>query len=61
MQEEERRKNQRMAEKRWHDANLKKICFSFNKETDKDILDWLDNQPRKADAVRDAIRQSMKK
>lgn len=61
MEEEERRTKQREAEKRWHDANYKKVSFSFSKKDDADILEWLENQPNKASAIKDAIRQAMKK
>lgn len=57
----ETKERQRQAEVKWHKENIRVIAIHFSKEGDKDILEWLDRQPSKIDAIRMATRAYMKK
>ena len=51
---------QRAAVKRYKDKNIRQINIDFNKVTDADILNWLDKQPNRSKAVKDALREAIK-
>lgn len=61
MADSETKQRQRQAEAKWHKENIKIVAIHFGKEADKDILDWLDQQSSKVDAIRSAVREYMKK
>lgn len=41
--------------------NTTRVYLKLNNKTDADILDWLDNQSSKQGAIKDAIREQLKK
>ena len=46
-------------QKRYDDTHARKICFKFNLETDKDILEKLDSVPNKQAYIKDLIRKDL--
>lgn len=44
---------------RYRKKTLTQLGIALNRNTDGDILDWLDRQPNKAGAVKNAIREEM--
>lgn len=57
--EEERRKRHSEACQRYNAAKTRQIPFRLNLETDADIIEWLDAQPNKNRAIREALRAMM--
>lgn len=45
----------------WDKLNTTRITIKYNNNTDADILEWLAKQPSKAGAIKQAIREAMKK
>lgn len=41
-------------------ANTRRVYIKLNKNTDKDILDYLDNIPNKQGYIKELIRKDMK-
>lgn len=46
--------------KRWNKENGRRVLLQFNKESDADVIEWLDRQASKIDAVRQLIREAIK-
>ena len=49
------------AQERYDAANTRRLSLKLNLTTDADILAWLDAQPSKQGAIKDAVREAMKK
>lgn len=49
------------AQKRYDAVNTKRYNFKFNKKTDADIIEYLDNAPNMHGAIKTAIREQIKK
>lgn len=47
----------RITKNKWQKENIKIIAIHFNKEKDKEILEWLDQQPCKINTIRIAIKK----
>lgn len=45
---------------RYRKKTLVQLGIALNRNTDGDILDWLDRQPNKAGAVKNAIREHIR-
>lgn len=52
---------QKAAEKRYNDKNVYYQRVKLNKQTDKDIIDWINEQENKNGAIKAAIREQIKK
>lgn len=48
----------RRASKKYHREKCYAVTVRFNKVEDADIIEWLNAQPVKVDALRTAIRQA---
>lgn len=46
--------------RRWNKEKGKRILLQFNRENDYDVIEWLEKQPSKIDAVRQLIREAIK-
>lgn len=51
---------QRRATQKYDETHTRQIKMKLNLETDADILAWLDEQPSKQGAIKDAIREKIK-
>lgn len=51
---------QRRASKKYDAENTRQIMMKLNTTTDADILDWLDSQPNRQGAIKEAIRSMIK-
>lgn len=51
---------QRRASKKYDAENTRQIMMKLNTTTDADILDWLDSQPNRQGAIKEAIRAVIK-
>lgn len=49
------------SQKKYDAKNTKMIAVKLNNKTDKDILEWLDSQPNKQGAIKEAIRTYLNK
>lgn len=49
------------SQEKYDKANTKQFMMKLNLNTDKDILEWLDKQSNKQGAIKDLIREDMKK
>lgn len=47
------------AQKKYDKANTVQIKLKLNKNTDIDILEWLDKQPTKQGAIKELIRAAI--
>lgn len=47
------------AQRRWDAAHMKQVSFSLNLDTDRDLLEHLESQPRKGAYIRSLIRADM--
>lgn len=45
---------------RYHKEHIRQIKFNFNKEHDKDILDFLDSLPNRQGYIKNLIRHDMR-
>lgn len=45
--------------KEWNKTNLKSVTIQFNKVSDKDIIDKLNEVPNKTDYIRQLIRSDI--
>lgn len=45
------------ANKRYADKALRKMTFAFNRNTDADVLDFLDQSPNKRNLILTALRE----
>lgn len=49
------------AQRKWDAAHLKRVSFSFNLDTERDILEHLESQPRKGAYLHSLIRADMER
>jgi len=61
MTEEEKRLSHIEAVKKYERKNVTQIKFSFNNETDKDIIEHIKSQKNKQGYIKQLIREDMKK
>lgn len=45
----------------WRRENIQRMAIDFNKNNEKDVLDWLDKIPNKREYIIELIRRDMKK
>lgn len=50
---------QKRASMKWTKANTVTVTLRFNKSNEQDLIEWLERQPNKSKAVKDAIRNIM--
>lgn len=48
-------------QERYDKANTRTVSLKLNRKTDADILEWLDKQPSKQGAIKEAIKQMITK
>jgi len=48
--------SQKRAVKKYDAANTRKITLKLNRNTDKDILDWIEKQEMMQTAIKEALR-----
>ena len=48
------------AQKKYNTEKVKRIALNLNRETDIDIIQKLDNIPKKQDYIKESIRKNMK-
>ena len=46
--------------KKYH-KNHKVVCINLDKQSDKDIIDWLDKHDNRSEAIRKVLREAAKK
>lgn len=61
MTEEEKRRSHIEAVKKYEKTNVTQIKFCFNNETDKDIIEHMQNQKNKQGYIKQLIREDMRK
>lgn len=49
------------SQEKYDKNNTTRVYLKLNNKTDADILDWLDSQNSKQGAIKDAIREQLKK
>ena len=49
----------RAYERDWRARRVRALTFQFSKENDADVIEWLDAQPSKIDAVRCLVRDEI--
>jgi len=59
--DEAERHRRRLTTYRKYGTKLESICFHFNRKDDTDVIEWLKSRPVMIDAVRDLVRQAIKK
>lgn len=47
--------------KRYRKDNVKPVGFNLNKNTDADLIEWLDQQPNRAAYLKRIIREDMER
>lgn len=47
--------SQRKAQEKYDKENTQRVSIKLNKKTDASIIDWLNNQPSKQGAIKDAL------
>lgn len=50
---------QKVYQKKYMDRH-KMLCVLLNKDKDKDLIEWLENQENQSEAVREALREIRK-
>lgn len=50
---------QKRAAMKWTKNNTVSITLRFNKESEADLIEWVESQPNKSKAVKDLIRKAM--
>lgn len=48
-----------MSGEKWKQNNTTRLCIRFVNKLDRDIIDWLFQQPNKTDYLRGLIRKDM--
>ena len=45
----------------WKRKNVKRTCFELRNEADAELIEWLNQQPKKNEYIRNLIRQDFER
>lgn len=58
---EEHKENKKNYDVKYAKENLQQVRLSLNKETDADLIEWINQQPNKQGYLKRLIREDMEK